>query len=172
MILGLIIGLVFGLAIGGAAVWYWQRGSDAESSLRELRAQHEALRCEVADHFVRTADLVNSLTDSYKEVFDHLRDGAERLVDRETLNERLSYSGRNEVRLQMIGSGARAQTDSATGFGDTSACGKDRETDRVRYPGEGVEGDDSRSPERAKTGRDSNGRRQDDTGEPPDPFNY
>ncbi len=101
IITGLIIGLVAGLAAGAAAVWLWFRyGAAADRADTRQQAKYQE---EVADHFVKTAELVNRLTDSYKEVFDHLRDGAGKLVDEETLRERLSHEEDKDVTLHLIG---------------------------------------------------------------------
>lgn len=100
-ITGLIIGLLVGLPAGAAAAWLWSRvgGTAGAESAKQQAAYQE----EVADHFVKTAELVNSLTDSYKEVFDHLRQGAETLVDEETLRKRLSREEEKDVTLHLIG---------------------------------------------------------------------
>lgn len=101
IITGLIIGLVAGLAAGAAAVWLWFRyGAGTDGAEARQQAKY---REEVADHFVKTAELVNRLTDSYKEVFDHLRDGAGNLVDEDTLRRRLANEEDKDVTLHLIG---------------------------------------------------------------------
>ena len=45
----------------------------------ELEAEHKKLQEDVMEHFVTTANLLNDMTDSYKAVFDHLNEGANRL---------------------------------------------------------------------------------------------
>lgn len=97
----LIIGLAVGLLAGAGGAWIWARFS-GKGSTPDAR-QQAAYREEVADHFVKTAELVNRLTDSYKEVFDHLRDGAGRLVDEDTLRERLAHEEDKDVTLHLIG---------------------------------------------------------------------
>lgn len=98
MITGIIIGFAVGLGAGAGAAWLWSRLAGAGDTAREA-----AYRREVADHFVTTAELVNRLTDSYKEVFDHLRQGAETLVDEETLRRRLAQEEDKDVILHLIG---------------------------------------------------------------------
>lgn len=97
----LIIGFAVGVAAGAGAAWLWARFSGKQSG--PDAKQQAAYREEVADHFVKTAELVNRLTDSYKEVFDHLRDGAGRLVDEETLRQRLAHEEDKDVTLHLIG---------------------------------------------------------------------
>lgn len=101
---GEIIGLLLGLLLGGVGVWYWLQGRQAStSSVEALKQENQRFRKEVNEHFVQTAELINQLTDSYKAVFDHLSDGAERLVDQETRRDRMPRVGNQEIRLKRIG---------------------------------------------------------------------
>jgi uncharacterized protein len=99
-----IIGVVVGLLLGGTGVWLWlsRRGSDG-GSVAQLKEENARFREEVNEHFVQTAELINRLTDSYKAVFDHLSDGADRLVDEEAVRERMPQVTDQEVRLKHIG---------------------------------------------------------------------
>lgn len=99
----LLIGAAVGLVLGGAGVFAWLRYGGGEAAQSSARRREEAYRQEVADHFVKTAELVNQLTDSYKEVFDHLREGADQLVDEEIRRERLAHSDDEKVTLRRIG---------------------------------------------------------------------
>jgi hypothetical protein len=97
-------GLFIGAVAGALLVWRWQRSRPAIRSANEVAKEHETLKRQVADHFVETAERVNQLTDSYKEVMEHLRSGALTLVDRETLQQRLPQLNENtEVRVARIG---------------------------------------------------------------------
>ncbi|MGY6587517.1 MAG: ZapG family protein [Wenzhouxiangella sp.] len=100
-----IVGLLLGLLIGGVGVWFWLKSRPgAAQSVASLQKENQQFREEVNQHFVQTAELINQLTDSYKAVFDHLSDGAERLVDQKTIEERMPRVGNQEVRLKRIGS--------------------------------------------------------------------
>ncbi|MDZ7789326.1 MAG: DUF1043 family protein [Xanthomonadales bacterium] len=98
-----IIGAIAGGALGAVAVWFFAVRRAGPMSVNEMKKENERFREEVNAHFVQTAELINELTDSYKRVFDHLSDGAERLVDNEALRERMPQVGRHEVRLRHIG---------------------------------------------------------------------
>lgn len=112
-VIGLIIGLIVGLLAGAAGAWLWWRfGAAGDGADARRQAEY---REEVADHFVKTAELVNRLTDSYKEVFDHLRDGAGRLVDEETLRQRLAHEEDKDVTLHLIGYGTTKTGNRPTG---------------------------------------------------------
>lgn len=110
----LLIGALAGLVLGGAGVFAWLRYGGGGAAGGTARRREEAYREEVADHFVKTAELVNQLTDSYKEVFDHLRDGAGSLVDEEILRERLAHRDDDKVTLRRIGYGGGKESGSDT----------------------------------------------------------
>jgi uncharacterized membrane-anchored protein YhcB (DUF1043 family) len=98
-----MIGAIAGGALGAIAVWFFAVRRAGPMSVNEMKKENERFREEVNAHFVQTAELINELTDSYKRVFDHLSDGAERLVDSEALRDRMPQVGRQEVRLRHIG---------------------------------------------------------------------
>jgi len=85
----IVAALVIGILVGAAGFWLATRkGGAPGTSVRQLKQENEKFREEVNDHFVQTAELINRLTDSYKAVFDHLSDGAGRLVEDKVIRER------------------------------------------------------------------------------------
>lgn len=99
-----IAGVVIGLMIGATAAWLWlDRKANNAGSVESLKRENERFREEVNEHFVQTAELINQLTDSYKAVFDHLSEGAERLVDEKAVRERMPQVSDEEIRLKRIG---------------------------------------------------------------------
>lgn len=102
-IIWVVIGLVVGGAIGAGLVWMLAVRRAGPMSVNEMKKENARFREEVNAHFVQTAELINELTDSYKKVFDHLSDGADRLVDSEAVRERMPQVGHSEVRLRHIG---------------------------------------------------------------------
>jgi uncharacterized membrane-anchored protein YhcB (DUF1043 family) len=113
-----VIGLVAGLIVGAsiAAIVTKSRGGSSES-VASIKRENEAFRDEVNEHFVQTAELINQLTDSYKAVFDHMSEGAEKLVDPEVIRERLPDVGNEEVRLKRLGAPKAKAEDSDTAVG-------------------------------------------------------
>lgn len=99
----LIIGLVAGGVLGALATWYISRARGGSVSAMQIKQENERFRNEVTEHFVETGRLINQMTDSYKQVFDHLSSGAEKLVDEKSLAERLPPAGGEEVRLSQFG---------------------------------------------------------------------
>lgn len=100
-----VIAVFVGLLLGGTAVWIWlrQRDGSGGGGVEQIKQENARFREEVNEHFIQTAELINRLTDSYKEVFDHLSAGAERLVDEEAVRERMPQVTDQEVRLKHIG---------------------------------------------------------------------
>src|SRR4051812_10314135 len=61
-----------------------QRSRGLEQQLDALTKEQAAYRAAVASHFDRSASLINQLTDSYQEVHEHLRHGAQALCGQPT----------------------------------------------------------------------------------------
>lgn len=100
----LIVALLVGLAVGGIVAWtvMKRRYGDRESVV-ELRNELDRYRGKVTEHFVETADLVNTLTRNYKRVYDHLESGAYELVGEETLRRELDAPAEAPVMLEYLG---------------------------------------------------------------------
>src|SRR6056297_4232909 len=103
IVIWLIVGLVVGGVIGALATWWISRARGGAVSVMQLKQENDRFKDEVTEHFVETARLINQMTDSYKQVFDHLSSGAEKLVDEKSLAERLPPAGGEEVRLSQFG---------------------------------------------------------------------
>ncbi|MFO7763155.1 MAG: DUF1043 family protein [Wenzhouxiangellaceae bacterium] len=123
--ISLIVGLVVGGAIGALATWWISRARGGAVSVMQLKQENDKFRNEVTDHFVETARLINQMTDSYKQVFDHLSSGAERLVDDKKLAERLPPASGQEVRLGGFGAASPVDSD---GHSSSTRTGSDDST--------------------------------------------
>jgi len=150
-LVSLLIGAAIGLALGAGGLFVWFRYRGDAAGAGSARRREAAYREEVADHFVKTAELVNQLTDSYKEVFDHLREGAGHLVEEEILRERLAHRDDEKVTLQRIG---------YAGSGDGRQGGERRQSGEDGQPGETGETGES-----GESGEDRKSRARGDGGE-------
>lgn len=123
-VIGLLAGVIVGVSIA-AIVMKNRDGSD--ESVVSIKRENEAFRDEVNEHFVQTAELINQLTDSYKAVFDHLSDGAEKLVAPEVSRERMPQVSGEEVRLKRIGStsSTNPEEDSKTSDQEPESAGNE-----------------------------------------------
>lgn len=93
-----IIGAV-ALAAGGLIGYLLGRsGSDASQrqtlsdQLDETKAELTTYKQDVTEHFEKTAELVNQLTNTYREVHQHLASGAQSLCDSDTASLALKES--------------------------------------------------------------------------------
>ncbi len=110
----IIIAAAAGFFIGAALVWIIKNTnqSNAEHLQEEseaLRKEYEALkktfadyRNNVSNHFAKTADAVDQLTDSYKNVYNHLSAGARALMDKESLQKQIEKRQGKSVTLAYL----------------------------------------------------------------------
>ncbi len=104
-------GAVLGFIIGALIVWLFGRGSKnrANEDLADLRNEYDGLKKEyhkyredVNAHFAKTADAVDNLTKSYQDVFTHLSDGAQNLMDKKALQAQLEKRQGKAVTLAYL----------------------------------------------------------------------
>ena len=85
---GILCGaLIFQLLSGSK-----HRNGKLEGQLEALQNEFRDYQDRVGDHFTTTARLINKLTDSYKDVHEHMANGAEELCEDEEVRNRLSDS--------------------------------------------------------------------------------
>ncbi|MFC2304373.1 MAG: YhcB family protein [Cardiobacterium hominis] len=109
-----IIAAAVGFFIGAVLVWIIKNTNqnNAEHLQEEsetLRQEYEALkktfadyRNNVSNHFAKTADAVDQLTDSYKNVYNHLSAGARALMDKESLQKQIEKRQGKSVTLAYL----------------------------------------------------------------------
>ena len=73
---GLILGLVIGLLWGRQSSPSGQKHREVERKLDQVLQDKKVYEDEVVEHFSDTAKLLNSLTESYRDVHNHLAKGA------------------------------------------------------------------------------------------------
>lgn len=95
-LIGFVIGAVLMAIIG--------RGSKGRKSAEtaKLQAEYDSYREKVNAHFAKTADAVDGLTKSYQQVFDHLSDGAQNLMDKKALQDQLAKRQGKAVTLAYL----------------------------------------------------------------------
>ena len=96
-----LAGVLVGALLGGAiALFVLRRGAPGSGSLRH---EFDDYRRDVAEHYAETARRVDALTHAYKAVYDHLEDGAYRLVGESELRQRLEDASHEPVTIEGIG---------------------------------------------------------------------
>ncbi len=85
----LALGAAVGAIVGGRLSIGSSRVRELEAQVRQLKDGHRAYRDSVGEHFSQTAQLVQHMTDSYREVYQHLAGGARELCSAEVANQLL-----------------------------------------------------------------------------------
>lgn len=81
LVVGTIIGFLMGRSTGSN-----NKQAELAEQLENAQQDLESYRAEVAEHFEKTASLVNNLTNSYKDVHEHLASGAQGLCQPGTID--------------------------------------------------------------------------------------
>lgn len=79
----LIIGGLIGFMVGSSGC---SKSSKLSSQLEEAQKNLDNYKAEVNAHFEKTAELVNNLTNSYKDVHQHLASGAQGLCQSDSID--------------------------------------------------------------------------------------
>ena len=85
---GVVIGVVFANRLGTSPA----RVQELENQIRQLKQEHSEYRDDVSDHFNMTAELVQHMTESYRDVYQHLANGAQDLCSTEVAGKLLPAS--------------------------------------------------------------------------------
>ena len=85
---GIVIGVVFASRLNTSPA----RVQELENQIRDLKESHISYRENVSDHFSMTAELFQHMTESYKEVYQHLASGAQELCSSEVASKLLPAS--------------------------------------------------------------------------------
>lgn len=86
----IIAGLLFivGLTVGGiAGRWrgkHDNKSLELEKEVDQLRSDMNQYRDEVGEHFNKTGELFNTMTQNYRDIYEHLATGAQKLSNDKT----------------------------------------------------------------------------------------
>ncbi|MCB1672969.1 MAG: DUF1043 family protein [Gammaproteobacteria bacterium] len=83
--LGIIVGVLSANRLSGTPT----RIKELEGQVKGLEERHDQYKDDVSEHFNVTADLVQQLTQSYRDVYQHLATGAQDLCTAEVANKLL-----------------------------------------------------------------------------------
>lgn len=99
-IASLIIGAVIGAAIAQRSGSSQRTQRQLETQLDDMKQQAESYQHEVTEHFNETAELLNQLTASYRDVHNHLAKGAQTLVGEGKTRQSIKQLGADEEQSQ------------------------------------------------------------------------
>jgi len=88
----LAVGIAIGYFLAGRVINNPSKIGELEQQLQDLQRSHSRYRDDVSEHFSTTAELVQQMTDSYKDVYQHLAGGAQDLCSGEVANKLLPAS--------------------------------------------------------------------------------
>ncbi|HRO57763.1 MAG TPA: DUF1043 family protein [Burkholderiaceae bacterium] len=142
-ILAVVIAAAIGFFAGRRSGAGTARIAELESEVRRQQDQSDEYRKEVAAHFDKTATLFVSMAGSYKQMFEHLSSGYEKLSPgsaRETLQQRVDVllvgDGREDVDDQAVATGIGIAAGAAAATA-TAAVGPDGSARRDASAGSG-----------------------------------
>ncbi|MEX1196645.1 MAG: DUF1043 family protein [Pseudohongiellaceae bacterium] len=116
--------LTAGVIIGAVATYRFSSTSPVkvrqlEQQIEDLQQTHKTYRENVSTHFNTTAELIQQMTESYKDVYRHLASGAQTLCDHEVADKMLPAGERDRLfREEGEDSTATGETDDAKTGGD------------------------------------------------------
>lgn len=99
-LIALVVGFFIGRNIGGS--------TDNSKALTDAQKELADYKAHVSEHFGKTADLVDNLTQSYKDVFDHLGNSAKSLLSEEQVKQHLTSRASKAITLTYIADEAKA----------------------------------------------------------------
>jgi len=94
-ILSFSLGTIFGCIGAYLILGRHNQTARLQEELRELRQRFADYRDQVSRHFMRTSELVQEMTQSYRAVYEHLATGAQELCEEEADTPGLGAPGEN-----------------------------------------------------------------------------
>ena len=88
----IIVAAAGGFLAGRTLAPNQQRIKDLESELADKQNEHQEYREQVAEHIAGSAKKFQSMTHQYRDLYDHLSDGAQQLCERRSIPRELSTS--------------------------------------------------------------------------------
>ena len=117
LVVGVVIGVVFSSRLNSSA----SRVLELENQIRDIKDNHLTYKDNVSEHFSLTADLVQHMTESYRDVYQHLASGAQDLCS-------------NEVASKLLPAGSDAVFDSNEDSETTSGLNPPKDYAAKQYP--------------------------------------
>lgn len=119
LVSGLIAGVIIGYLIKKTDNGYKQKNEELQQALENTRSELDEYKQQVAGHFLKTADLVNNMTDSYRAVHEHLATGATTLCSEQLGVEKLDIKQTHLLEKTKTENTLEGSTVEATDSGTT-----------------------------------------------------
>lgn len=98
----IISAALLGCALGMAGMYLVSQRKGQQHSVKEMEQRLDDYQHKVEEHFTKTADLIDNLTDSYQAVFTHLSESAEDLLTDEQIRQQLINRRAREVTIKYL----------------------------------------------------------------------
>ncbi len=121
-LIGFAFGVACGVGIGYLTLCNSRRSQQLQEKCDALQADFDAYRGQVGQHFLRSSELVQKMTDSYREVYEHLASGSQALCENPVTTPRLDIPDQPVLESGGAGKGASSFSDAETdGLNDMAA---------------------------------------------------
>ncbi|MDH5325161.1 MAG: YhcB family protein [Gammaproteobacteria bacterium] len=111
--LGLLVGMAAGVYFGQMDIFRRRQREELKARLENAENELSRYKMEVTEHFLVTASLVNSMTESYQAVHEHLAKGANRLCDSTVNVNRLNVTSKRQLDELQVERTAQRVTEDA-----------------------------------------------------------
>jgi len=75
LVIAAVVALLIGYVVGS------RFGGKKSVAMKEATEQHDTYKSDVREHFEQTSAIMSRMVDDYRDMYEHLSDGAERLAD-------------------------------------------------------------------------------------------
>jgi uncharacterized membrane-anchored protein YhcB (DUF1043 family) len=113
-LIGFAFGVACGVAIGYMTLCNNRRSQQLQEKCDALQRDFDAYRGQVGQHFLRTSELVQQMTDSYREVYEHLATGSQALCETPVSPPRLDIPDQPVLETAKSGKAPDAFSDAET----------------------------------------------------------
>ena len=154
-LISFVVGIGLGIGIAYLALGSCRRSRELKAKLDALQKEFDGYRSQVAEHFLKTSQLVQKMTSSYRDVYKHLATGSQSLCKEPLSTPRLDIAedstltgkGQGRIRDDLASSGfSNGETDGLEGADADAFLG-----DSPRVPDLDTEGADERTRPRKRT---------------------
>jgi len=112
---GGVLGFLLGISLGCIAAWLVfsrnRKTQQLETELHELKENFTDYRDQVTQHFMQTSSLVQTMTESYRAVYEHLASGAQHLCDADPETSQLHQAKKEEIDTTYASGAIAAEPD-------------------------------------------------------------
>lgn len=92
LIVAIVVAAAIGGGIGAWLMWLMHRSQSGGKSIADLRQEQADYQRDVEQHFERTAELFKDMSENYRNLYQHLASGAQKLCQGEPVIQPLEFA--------------------------------------------------------------------------------